>query len=178
MVLRLSTTSVRRDSRMQVIDLQGHAFGRLTVVARAENYPGGKARWRVQCSCGQSKVVAAESLRKGRTTSCGCQMTREKHGHANKDQYSATYHSWRGMKARCSCPKVNGYRRYGGRGIRVCARWEKFENFLADMGVRPAGMTLERRDNDGDYTPRNCCWATPEQQRANKTQRTVRKVTA
>jgi hypothetical protein len=77
------------------------------------------------------------------------------------------YKAWCNMRARCYNPRVDRYPRYGGRGITVCKRWMKFEKFAADMGDPPAGMTLDRKNNDGDYTPSNCRWATDRQQRRN-----------
>lgn len=84
-----------------------------------------------------------------------------------------TYNSWKGLKARCLNPKEPQFKQYGGRGIQVCERWQhSFENFLEDMGVRPEGTSIERRNNDGNYEPSNCYWATLKQQ-ANNTRRTV-----
>ena len=83
--------------------------------------------------------------------------------------YSPTWNSWVAMRQRCTTPSAPSYERYGGRGITVCDRWRDFANFLADMGVRPAGMTLDRwPDNDGNYEPSNCRWATPKDQAANR----------
>lgn len=89
---------------------------------------------------------------------------RRKHGLS----YHPLHAVWLKMLDRCRRPSNPDYKNYGGRGISVCERWQSFPNFLADMGERPEGMTLERKDNDGDYCPSNCVWATRKQQRANQ----------
>ncbi|MBK7823042.1 MAG: helix-turn-helix domain-containing protein [Tessaracoccus sp.] len=84
---------------------------------------------------------------------------------------SSTYASWANMRARCNTPGAAGYANYGGRGIKVCARWDSFENFLADMGERPKGTSLDRVNANGDYAPDNCRWATPTVQLLNRRDR-------
>ena len=102
--------------------------------------------------------------------------TIKRHGHASTGKNSPTYKSWLEMNRRCSSPSIRAdYHLYRGRGISVCVEWKKFENFLADMGERPVGMSLDRINNDGDYEPANCRWATPLEQMWNT--RRVRLIT-
>ena len=91
-----------------------------------------------------------------------------KHAHCPGGTESPTYRSWRDMRARCEKPKLANWKDYGGRGIKVCDRWQSFENFLADMGERPAGLTLDRKDNEGHYCKENCRWATRKEQMRNR----------
>jgi hypothetical protein len=152
-------------------DMAGRVFGRLTAVSLAKSRTGkGGARWNCVCSCGKSADVRADSLREGKTKSCGCLAVEistarcYRHGHHN----SATYSSWEHMLDRCSNPNFKHFSYYGGRGIAVCDRWRKFENFLADMGERPERLTLDRIDTNGNYEPTNCKWSTRSEQQYNR----------
>lgn len=91
-----------------------------------------------------------------------------RHGHTLGREYSPTYHSWQAMLARCRYPERDKERKHVNRGIVVCEKWKTFENFLADMGERPVGTSLDRRNNDGNYEPGNCRWATPSEQARNR----------
>lgn len=149
------------------IDMTGQTFGRLTVL-RFHEARNTNAYWWCRCECGNEKSVARVKLINNKTRSCGC-LRREgnarKHGMSKSREYS----SWLAMKDRCSRPEATRYERYGGRGIKICARWENsFENFLSDMGPRPENTSLDRINPDGDYEPTNCRWADPVTQTNNR----------
>lgn len=160
----------------QPLNLIGRRFGRLIVVKRAESTAEGRTLWLCRCDCGKEKVIRGKHLVNGAIRSCGClhiEVLREqslKHGATRGYGKTPEYESWTCMKNRCFNPKRKSFKDYGGRGIRVCARWlNSFENFLADMGRRPGpGYSIDRKNNDGDYEPGNCRWATSEEQNNNR----------
>lgn len=158
---------------MKTIELARQTFGRWTVIRRAENTDTGQAQWVCQCQCGNTKTLKSIVIRRGLSQSCGC-LKREqtvrmstKHGHSTGG-ISPTYHSWVGMKARCTNPKHDAYPRYGARGITVAERWMTFTNFLADMGEKPPGTSLDRIDSARGYEPGNCRWSGATTQSRNR----------
>lgn len=159
---------------MRFIDRTGCVFGDLTVLYRAANR-GKHAYWACECVCGRIAEVKGDHLKSGAIHSCGCDNRRKssRHSISANGRPSPTYKSWQSMIERTSNPKHQAWRYYGGRGITVCDEWRTFANFLADMGERPDGLSLDRIDNDGDYRPRNCRWATTLEQNNNKRQRTA-----
>lgn len=152
-------------------DHAGRRFGRLTAVRRLKGWP---SRWRCRCMCGAQTIVSATTLVEGKTRSCGClraelsSKRRRTHGESNR---TPEYIAWLAMVSRCTNKNRSAYKNYGGRGIKVCARWRKsFTSFLRDMGRRPSRLhSLDRfPDQNGNYCASNCRWATRRQQMQNK----------
>ena len=157
----------------------GQTFGRWTVIASLAERQNGKRVYLCRCACGYEGARVGGNLRSGISKSCGCykreliHAAKYRHGRNASDR---TYNAWVSMNTRCSNPNNHHFHNYGGRGIRVCERWARFENFLSDMGEVSAGLSLDRINNDGNYEPANCRWATAQEQVLNKT--TTRYVTA
>lgn len=158
---------------MKKLDLVGQKFGKLTILGEApgRRSPKGSALrfLSCRCDCGKEFDIRPSQLSRGQK-SCGCDRKRAiTHGHAKMGANSKTYRAWADMIRRCTSPKADAFPYYGGRGIKVCDRWRSdFAAFLADMGERPEGHSIERDDVHGDYEPGNCRWATHREQMRNK----------
>lgn len=151
-------------------DLTGQRFGTLVAISPAGRL-GTRFQWLLRCDCGSEKLMVSCEISRAKSCSKKCPSRvshRRTHGHASFNS-TPTYNSWKGMKQRCENAKDPSYYRYGAKGINVCERWHTFENFLADMGERPEGTTLDRVKTSGNYEPENCRWADMSTQANNRT---------
>lgn len=155
------------------IDMTGNRYGRLVVIGLVPRNTKA-VLWHCRCDCGVNKICDGHDLRRNSIQSCGCYrieaigLAKRKHGMS----LSSLYALWSLMRGRCNNSTLAAYRNYGGRGIKVCERWSEFQNFADDMGDRPAGTSLDRINNNGNYEPDNCRWATQKTQN-NNTRRNV-----
>lgn len=144
-------------------ELVGRQFGAWSVLSKVKNEVRNEWFYDCKCSCGTKRLIPGHQLKGGKTTKCHrCRV--KTHGMS----YTSTFRIWTGILRRCFNSKFSAYKYYGGRGIKVCERWLKFENFFADMGERPPGLQIDRKDNNGHYEPSNCRWVTPKENNANR----------
>lgn len=152
------------------VDLTGQKFCRLIVIQRMNINKWGNYCWLCECDCGQKKIISGGNLKSGAIKSCGCLQIEKvtKHSHYENNKQSKTYTAWASMLKRCTNPNHRFYHNYGGRGITVCKKWRKFENFLEDMGEVLEGYQIDRIDNNKGYCKSNCRWVTSKINNRNR----------
>ncbi len=160
---------------MAALDLSGNRYGNLTVIQRSSTKIKGNIIWDCLCDCSMSKSLFGSNLKRGGVSSCGSSACsfhnkiKTAAGTTHGSFYTREYKIWSTMLQRCNNPNSTKYYNYGARGIKVCDEWiNSFESFIADMGIPPSSThTIDRKDNDGNYEPSNCRWATPQMQAQN-----------
>ncbi len=145
-------------------DITYERFGKLIALKLDHYGRNSQAYWLCLCDCGKTTITRLSSLRAGKCVSCGCFNGGVRHGMT----HTATYHVWEGIKQRCDNPNHAAYKHYGGRGITYDPSWKVFDNFYADMGEVPKGLTLDRINNNGNYNKENCRWTDWKTQRNNQ----------
>lgn len=148
-------------------NISGKEFGLLLAISPFDKI-NSRIRWKCLCKCGKHSIVSVSNLLNGHTKSCGCLKKINDQNKTHGMTRTKTHTAWANMLQRCENPNATQYADYGGRGIKVCKRWKNFKNFYRDMGEAPKYLTLDRINNDRDYKPSNCRWATYFQQANNR----------